>query len=57
MVENVRQIDFNFGNNENKEYKVETIQDSAVYARELVDSLLRLYYLILQKNYLEEENT
>lgn len=40
-----------------EKYKVEGIQNNAVYARELGDHLPGLYYLVLQKDYLEEENT
>ena len=40
------------------EYKVKTIQDSAVYARESKsDHLPGLYYLVSWKRYPEEENT
>ena len=50
------QLEFETGNN--KEYKVDGIWDSAVYARELATGQLpRLYYLVLWKSYLEEENT
>ena len=43
--------------NDGKEYKVEAIQDSAVYARELESShLLDLYYLVSWKEYPEEDN-
>ena len=51
------QLNFKFEAGDNKEYKVKGIQDSAVYARESVGQLLRLYYLVLWKSYLEEENT
>ena len=40
-----------------KEYKVDVIQDSAVYARESARQLRGLYYLVLWKSYLEEEST
>ena len=40
----------------NKEYKVEPIQDSVVYAKEIDGHLLGLYYLVAWKNYPEEEN-
>ena len=42
-----------------KEYKIEAIWDSAVYAREseLGYYLLRLYYLVFWKGYPEEKNT
>ena len=48
--------EFEPGDND-KKYKVEAIQDSAVYAKEADGHLLRLYYLIAWKGYLEEENT
>ena len=42
----------------NGKYKVEAIWDSEVYARESESGhLLGLYYLVLWKGYLEEENT
>ena len=47
--------EFEPGNN--KEYKVETIWDSAVYAKEADRYLPGLYYLIVWKGYPEEENT
>ena len=31
----------------NKEYKIEGIQDNIVYVKKLVRQLLRLYYLVL----------
>ena len=53
---NVTQLEFKAG--DDAEYKVEAIWDSAVYARELeARHLPGLYYLILWKNYPEEENT
>ena len=40
------------------EYEVETIQDSMVYVRESKSGPLSvLYYLVLWKRYIEEENT
>ena len=57
VEEEVRQIEFDTSNNR-EEYKVEAIQDSAVYARELGSGhLLGLYYLVSCKRYPEEENT
>ena len=45
------------GNN-SKEYKLEAIQDSAVYAKESESGhLLGLYYLVSWKEYPEKENT
>ena len=56
--EEVRQIKFNAGDNDSVEYKVEIIQDNAVYARESKSGHLpSLYYLVSWKRYLEEENT
>ena len=53
----VRQIEFNAGN-DGEEYKVETIWDSALYAKELeLGHLPGLYYLISWKGYSKEENT
>ena len=45
---------FELGNN--KEYKVEAIQDSVIYAKEADRHLPRLYYLVIWKGYPEEEN-
>ena len=51
-------MEFDVGDNESGEYEVETIRDSAVYARESeLGHLPGLYYLILWKGYPEEENT
>ena len=45
-------------NDDNGEYKVEAIWNSAVYARESESGHLPgLYYLVFWKRYLEEENT
>ena len=41
----------------NKEYELEAIQDSAVYAKEANRHLPGLYYLVAWKGYPEEENT
>ena len=54
---NNTQLNFEFKTGNNKEYKVEDIWDSAVYARESAKQLPGLYYLILWKDYPEEENT
>ena len=40
-----------------KEYKMEAIQDGAVYVQEVDGHLLGLYYLVTWKGYPEEENT
>ena len=46
------------GNKNSKEYKVETIWDSAVYANKSESGHLPgLYYLVAWKGYPEEENT
>ena len=50
-------IQLDFGTGDNEEYKVEKIQDSAVYAKESEGHLPGLYYLISWKGYPEEENT
>ena len=54
---NDMQLDFEFEVGNNKEYKVNGIWDSTVYARELAEQLPGLYYLILWKGYPKEENT
>ena len=43
-------------NNNDKEYMVEAIQDSAIYTKEADRHLPGLYYLVAWKGYLEEEN-
>ena len=48
------QLEFEAG--DNKEYEVDGIWDSAVFARESVGQLPRLYYLVSWKGYLEEKN-
>ena len=46
----VRQMEFDLGNNDSGEYKVEAIWDSTVYAKELESGhLLGLYYLVSWK--------
>ena len=47
-----------YAGDNSKEYKIEKIQDSAVYAMELeLGHLPGLYYLVAWKDYPEEENT
>ena len=54
----VRQIKFDIRDNNDGEYKVEAIWDSAVYIRELeLDHLPNFYYLVSWKRYLKDENT
>ncbi len=45
---------FEAGNN--KKYKVKSIVNSTVYDKEAESQLSSLYYLVLWKGYLEEEN-
>ena len=53
----MEQLEFKAGG-DNKEYKVETICDSAVYGRELeTGHLSGLYYLAIWKGYLKDKNT
>ena len=47
--------EFNAGNN--KEYKLEAIKNSTVYAKKVERHLPDLYYLVFWESYLEEENT
>ena len=55
---NDTQLDFEFKAGNNKEYEVNGIWDSAVYAKEsTIGQLPGLYYLVLWKGYLEEKNT
>ena len=54
---NDTQLNFELEANNNEEYKVKSIWDSAVYASpSATEQLLRLYYLVLWKDYLEKEN-
>ena len=54
--EKVTKLDFEAGNSE--EYKVEAIQDSALYANESEsDYLPGFYYLVAWKGCRKEENT
>ena len=46
-----------FDAGDDKEYEVEAIKDSAVYAKEAEGHLPGLYYLVSWKGYLEEEST
>ena len=46
-----------FDAGDNKEYKVEAIIDSAIYAKEAEGHLLSLYYLVFWKSYPEEKST
>ena len=54
MNEFAKVPEFELGND--KKYKVEAIQDSAVYAKEADGHLPGLYYLVTWKGYLEEKN-
>ena len=42
---------------DNKEYKMEAIRNSVVYAKEADEHLPGLYYLVAWKGYPEEKNT
>ena len=53
----VNDMQLKFKAGDNKEYKVDSIWDSAVYAKESAGQLLGLYYLVSWKSYPEEENT
>ena len=56
--EEVRQMEFDAGDDKSGEYKVEAIWDSAVYARESESGYLPSpYYMVSWKRYLEKENT
>ena len=58
MEEEVRQIEFDAGDDESGEYNVEAIWDKIVYMRESESGHLPgLYYLVLWKGYSEEKNT
>ena len=58
MDQEVRQIEFDVGDNESGEYKVEAIWNSSVYSKKSESGHLPgLYYLVSWKEYPEEENT
>ena len=46
-----------FESGDDKEYKIEAIWDSAIYAKEVDKHLPGLYYLVAWKGYPEEENS
>lgn len=46
-----------FEADDNKNYEMEAIQDSEVYAKKADRYLPELYYLIVWKDYPKEENT
>ena len=46
-----------FETDDDKEYKVEVIWESTVYAKKVDRYLPRLYYLVVWKGYLKEKNT
>ena len=46
-----------FEQDDDKEYDMEAIWDSAVYAKEASWHFPKLYYLVAWKGYPEEENT
>ena len=46
-----------FKPSDNKEYKVEAIQDSTIYAKKADGYLPGLYYLVAWKGYPKEKNT
>lgn len=46
-----------FKNDNTKKYKFEAICNSMVYSNKSEIYLLGFYYIVLLKNYLEEENT
>ena len=55
---NDTQLNFEFEAGNDKEYKVDGIRNSMVYARKsAIGQLPGLYYLVLWKGYPEEENT
>ena len=50
--ENVIKLDFKA--KKSKKYKLEAIQYNAIYGRELqISNLLKIYYFVFQKDYLE----
>ena len=54
---NDTQLNFEFEADDNdKEYEIDGIRDSAVYAKESAGQLPGLYYLVSWKGYPEEEN-
>ena len=56
-MERVKKVSELNADDNSKEYEIEAIWGSAVYARELEGHLLRFYYLVAWKGYSKEENT
>ena len=54
---NNTQLDFEFKASNAEEYEVDSIQNSAVYARKSARQLSGLYYLVSWKGYPKKENT
>ncbi len=55
LLSKLEKVEFEAG--DNKEYKVKVIIDNVVYSQQANNQMPSLYYLILWKSYLEEENT
>lgn len=56
MDKKIKEINFHTGNSLGKEYKLDAISDSAIYAKKLAGHLPVLYYLIFCKDYLNKNN-
>ena len=55
MIKFLLMSEFKTGNN--KEYEMEAIQNSEIYAKKVDGHLLGLSYFVVWKNYLKKENT
>lgn len=53
---NKKVLDLDFDTGNNKEYKVKTIWDNAVYISKVKGYLRGFYYLVAWKSYPKEEN-
>lgn len=49
QVNKLLEVEQQFNLNDNKKFKIDVIQKSKLYAKNIIDKLLRLYYLIFIK--------
>lgn len=47
LDKNIKQMDFDVGNNKGVEYEVVLVWNSAIYIKKSADYLLRFFYLVL----------
>lgn len=56
-IEQINKFMPEFETNNDKKYKLETIWDSAVYAKKIDKELPELHYLVIWRSHLKEKNT